>query len=54
MSFVNGTKAITESGLTNEVIDELVLNDGYNTFRKDRVHGRGGDVCAFVSADIPC
>ena len=46
--------AITESWLTNDIIDELVKIDGYNTFRKDRVHGRGGGVCAFVSADIPC
>ena len=46
--------AITESWLTNEIIDELVLINGYNTFRKDRMHGRGGGVCAFVSADIPC
>ena len=46
--------AITESWLTDDIIDELVLIDGYKTFRKDRVHGRGGGVCAFVSADIPC
>ena len=46
--------AITESWLTNDVIDEFVLIDGYNTFRKDRIHGRGACVCAFVSAGIPC
>ena len=46
--------AITESWLTDDIIYELVLIDGYKTFRKDRVHGRGGGVCAFVSADIPC
>ena len=40
--------AITESWLTDDIIDELVLIDGYKTFRKDRVHGRGGGVCAFV------
>ena len=40
--------AITESWLTNEIIDELVMIDGYNTFRKDRVHG---GVCVFASAD---
>ena len=28
--------------------------DGYNSFRKDRMHGRGGGLCVFVSADIPC
>ena len=46
--------AITESWLTNDIIDEMVLIDEYNTFRKDRMHGRGGGVCAFVSVDIPC
>ena len=46
--------AITESWLTDDIIDELVLIDGYKTFRKDWVHGRGGGMCAFVSADIPC
>ena len=46
--------AITKSWLANEIIDELILIDGYNTFRKDIVHDRGGGVCAFVSADIPC
>ena len=46
--------AITELWLANEIIDELVLIDGYNTFCKDIVHSRGGGVCAFVSADIPC
>ena len=45
---------ITELWLTNDIIDELVKIDGYNTFHKDRVHGRGGGVCAFVSAVIPC
>ena len=33
--------AIIESWLTDDIIDELVLIDGYKTFRKDRVHGRG-------------
>ena len=32
----------------------VVLIDGHDTFRKVRVHGRGGGVCAFVSAGIPC
>lgn len=39
--------ATTESWLM-EIIDKLVLIDGYNTFRKGRVHGRDGGVCVCV------
>ena len=44
--------AITESWLNHEVINQLVVINGYNIFLKDRTHGRDGGVCAFVSADI--
>ena len=32
----------------------MILIDGYNAFCKDRAHGRGGGVSAFVTADIQC
>jgi hypothetical protein len=44
--------AITESWLNDEIINQLVVINGYNIFLKDRTHGCGGGVCAFVSADI--
>lgn len=44
---------ITETWLNDEVLDQLIHINDYNTFRNDRSHGRGGGVCAFVSTNIP-
>jgi hypothetical protein len=46
--------AISESWL-NEQIDSLFVTiTGYDLYRLDRLSGRGGGVCAFVSENIPC
>lgn len=46
--------AISESWLHDGIDSSVVNVPGYTLFRRDRLHGRGGGVCAFVSDAIPC
>jgi len=48
-----GFIGITETWLNNNISDSLLSINGYNIYRKDREHGRGGGVCAFVAHDTP-
>lgn len=46
--------AISESWLHNGIDSSLIHISGYTLFRRDRLLGRGGGVCAYVSDIIPC
>ena len=44
---------VTETWLTDQIGDDQLSIGGYVIYRKDRMHGRGGGVCAYVSQQIP-
>ena len=46
--------AISETCLNEQIDSSLVSINGYDLYRLDRLSGRGGGVCAFVSNNIPC
>ena len=46
--------AITESWLKSDIENSLICIPGFNSFRNDRVLGRGGGICVYVKDDIPC
>ena len=45
---------ITESWLRSDIDDNLLSISAFNLFRKDRVAGRGGGICVYLSNVIPC
>ena len=45
--------AITDTWLTEEIGDDQISIGGYVVHRKDRMKGRGGGVCVYVSQQIP-
>ena len=44
--------AVTETWLKDDIEDNLVSIRGYNIFRRDRPHRRGGGVCVYLSEHI--
>ena len=44
--------AVTETWLNDDIEDNLVSIRGYNIFRRDRPHRRGGGVCVHLSEHI--
>lgn len=46
--------AISETWLNEQIDSSFVSITGYDLYRLDRLSGRGGGVCAFVSNNIPC
>ena len=44
--------AVTETWLNDDIEDNLVSIRGYNIFRRDRPHRRGGEVCVYLSEHI--
>lgn len=46
--------AITESWLHNGIDNSFLNIPNFNFFRKDRLEGRGGGVCVYISQSIPC
>ena len=45
---------ITETWLSPNVPDSVVVIPGYNLFRKDRLITTGGGVCIYLNNTIPC
>ena len=52
--FSTDVAVLTESWLHDGYDDHLINIPGFNLFRRDRLHGRGGGVCAYVSQAVPC
>ena len=46
--------AISETWLNEQIDSSFVSITGYDLYHLDRLSGRGGGVCAFVSNNIPC
>ena len=46
--------AISDTWLNEQIDSSFVSITGYDLYRLDRLSGRGGGVCAFVSNNIPC
>ena len=46
--------AITEAWLHEEIDDSLLLVNGFNIFRKDRIGRRGGGVCVYLTEGVHC
>ena len=40
---------VTETWLSDTIDDCFVSINGYNLFRRDRLNGRGGGVCIYIS-----
>ena len=44
---------VAETWLTDQIGDDQLSIGGYVIYRKNRMHGRRGGVCAYVSQQIP-
>ena len=45
---------MAESWFTTKDLDTDIAIGGYMLFRRDRIRRRGGDVCAYVDAQLAC
>ena len=54
MQFSSHCALITETWYTAKHLNSVVSIEGYNLFRRDRNHGRGGGVCVYVKNDVDC
>ncbi len=45
---------LTETWLTRSSPEALIVMPGYDVFRQDRDHGRGGGVLLYVKSTIKC
>ena len=44
---------ITESWLNDQIPDDILNIEGYQTIRNDRNHKRGGGVCIYMKQNVP-
>jgi len=49
-----GIALIAETWFTGQHLDSVVSIDNYILFRRDRLHRKGGGVCAYIHNGIKC